>query len=103
MPDSSFKTFWNIIIIVLLLYTALFVPFKIAFIETNSITMVVIEYVVDIIFALDIFVNFISATENTVDNTIIYKHKEIAKNYITSWFILDLIACFPFQLFTEML
>ena len=96
MPDDSFKTFWNIIIIVLLLYTALFVPFKIAFIETNSIGMVAIEYIVDIIFALDIFVNFISATEDTLNNTIIVKHKEIAKNYIKSWFILDLIACFPF-------
>ena len=36
MPDSKFKVYWNIIIILLLLYTALFVPFKIAFIETDG-------------------------------------------------------------------
>lgn len=87
----------------MLLYTAIFVPFKIAFIQTDSQVMVVFEYIVDIIFSLDILVNFLSATENTSDNTIIYKHKEIAKNYIQSWFVLDLIACFPFQLFSEWL
>ena len=36
MPDSKFKLVWNIIIVQLLLYTALFVPFKIAFIETDG-------------------------------------------------------------------
>ena len=81
-PDSRFKAFWNMIIIVLLLYTAIFVPFKIAFIQTDSPVMVVFEYIVDIIFSLDIIVNFLSITENTSDNTYIYKHKDIAKNYI---------------------
>ena len=87
----------------MLLYSAIFVPFKIAFIQTDSQVMVVLEYIVDIIFSIDILVNFLSVTENTSDNTILYKHKEIAKHYIQGWFILDLIACFPFQLFSELL
>ena len=36
MPDSKFKTVWNILIIFLLVYTALFVPYKLAFIESDT-------------------------------------------------------------------
>ena len=57
----------------------------------------------DIIFGVDILVNFISATEDTTNNTLIYDHKKLAKNYIKSWFILDLIACFPFGIFSKFL
>ena len=64
MPDSKFKAFWNIIIITLLLYTALFVPFKISFITIESLGLVIFEWVVDIIFGIDILVNFLSATED---------------------------------------
>ena len=99
MPESRFKTTWNIIIILLLLYTAIFVPFKIAFIsEKDGIIMQIFEWTVDILFGVDIFINFISATVDKNTNTIIFDRKKIAINYIKSWFILDLIACFPFQL-----
>ena len=57
----------------------------------------------DAIFGIDIFVNFLSATEDTTNNTLIFDHKKLAKNYIKSWFILDLIACFPFGIFSSLL
>ena len=97
MPDSKFKTAWNIIIILLLLYTAIFVPFKIAFIiEADGLIMKCFEWLVDILFGIDIFINFISAYEDRNANKMIFDRKKIAVNYIKSWFILDLIACFPF-------
>ena len=33
LPESKFKMVWNLIIIALLLYTAIYVPYKIAFIN----------------------------------------------------------------------
>ena len=96
MPEDKFKAVWNMIIVILLMYTAIFVPFRIAFVQTDSSSIVVFEQIVDIIFGIDILVNFLSATEDTESNTLIYKHKDIAKKYIKSWFILDLVACFPF-------
>ena len=39
-PESKFKMSWNLIIVLLLLYTAIFVPFKVAFInEKDGILM----------------------------------------------------------------
>ena len=67
-PTSQFKTFWNILIVLLLVYTALFVPFKLAFIETDTQALIFFEILVDLIFGLDIIVNFLSATEDTNTN-----------------------------------
>ena len=33
LPHDRFKTIWTVIIVFLLIYTAIFVPYKIAFIE----------------------------------------------------------------------
>ena len=99
LPESKFKMVWNLIIIALLLYTAIYVPYKIAFInEQDSVVTQVFEWTVDILFAIDIFVNFISVYEDRKTGVIILDRKKIAMNYIKSWFILDLLACFPFQL-----
>ena len=99
LPESKFKMVWNLIIIALLLYTAIYVPYKIAFInEQDSVVTQIFEWTVDILFAIDIFVNFISVYEDRKTGVIILDRKKIAMNYIKSWFILDLLACFPFQL-----
>ena len=36
MPDSNFKIFWNLVTIVLLIYTAIFVPYNVAFSDSNE-------------------------------------------------------------------
>ena len=97
-PTSKFKAFWSLIIVVLLVYTAIFVPFKIAFIEQDPFALVILEATVDCLFGLDIFINFISAQEDPNTNQLITDHRIIAKNYLKGWFLLDLLACFPFQL-----
>jgi hypothetical protein len=44
---------------------------------------------------MDVFINFISAQEDPVTLLPIVSLKIIALNYISSWFILDLISCIP--------
>lgn len=53
------------------------------------------EWMVNSFFALDIFINFISAFENS-DKNIEVRLGVIAKFYISSWFLIDLVAVFPF-------
>ena len=53
------------------------------------------EATVDILFGIDIVVNFISAVEDS-NGRLIVDHKTIAKNYMSGWFWLDFLACFPF-------
>jgi len=54
------------------------------------------------LFAIDIFVNFISAID--LENGS-YEHRidEIAKNYIKSWFLFDVSSILPVQWVTSLL
>ena len=49
---------------------------------------------------LDIVVNFFSAYENEF-GIIIYKRKEIAINYLKTWFIIDFLSGFPVYFITD--
>ena len=60
-------------------------------------TWEVINLVVDICFAIDIFVVFLSAFYDH-DFQIIDNAADIARNYIFGWFFLDVLAITPFDL-----
>jgi hypothetical protein len=77
-----------------LLFTAFVTPYRIAFIDFDSVTWVVIDLFIDAIFAFDICLNFFTAFFDDDDNLIIAK-KKIACAYLQSWFLIDLIAIFP--------
>ena len=102
MPDSRFKIFWNLVTIVLLIYTAIFVPYSVAFSESEekSMAQTVIDYVIDILFTIDIFINFLSGYEDIAEGKVVTDLKLIARTYVCSWFIPDVMACIPFGLFT---
>ena len=101
-PDDSFKAVWDSILTLLLLYTIIFVPYRIAFYssEDSDIEWEIAENIVNGLFALDIFVNFFSAYFN-IDDKLITEKKKIAFNYITSWFLLDSLAILPFDLMIQ--
>lgn len=95
MPTAKFKVVWNMIIILMLLYTATYMPYQICFIdESPTGFMMILDYMIDTLFFLDIFVNFCSAVE-TVDNVVDPRFKVIATTYVKGWFFLDLFATFP--------
>ena len=98
MPETVFKTIWNLIIIGLLGYTATLAPFRIAFYEDTgdfwSTFFKVFDILVDILFGLDIIVNFLSAYEKP-DGKYEYDLKNIAMNYITGFFLIDFVATIP--------
>ena len=94
-PESTFKVVWNFVIIALLLYTATFVPYRTAFIDDSPPALAIFEWMVDVLFMFDLFVNLISAYEDE-DKNIEVRLRYIVRNYIKSWFFLDIIACIPF-------
>jgi hypothetical protein len=62
-PNSNIKSYWNIVNIILLLYTALFMPYRIAFIDDETVLQQVVDWSVDGLFFFDIIVTFFSAYE----------------------------------------
>ena len=55
--------------------------------------------IVDLLFGIDIFIEFITAYYDD-DFQIVDNIKEIMRNYILGWFLLDLLAIIPFDIFT---
>ena len=100
MQDSKFRSYWNAVVMFLLLYVAIYVPYSTCFNQKQGNFDTWIEYfdlLVDLIFAVDIFVNFISSYEDA-EGLPVVDLGDIALNYLKGWFTLDLLACMPVQL-----
>jgi hypothetical protein len=102
-PDNDFHRYWDPVMVLLLLYTAFFVPYKIAFLTKDPLGIQISEKVVDVLFFLDIFVNFLTGYEDVEKNILIVEPNLIAKQYILGWFWLDVGATFPVDLLVETL
>jgi hypothetical protein len=98
-PDSKPKQTWDTLCMLLLLYCSFSVPYGIAFDsdepdEDNRVKES-FEQVVDVVFMVDIFLNFITAWDN--QGFMVRKFSLIAKNYLRSWFVPDFAGSFPFD------
>jgi hypothetical protein len=63
--------------LLLLIYIATYVPFKTAFIAETTLEMFVFDTCVDVLFFLDVIINFISAYEDE-DKNLVLSFKKIS-------------------------
>jgi hypothetical protein len=97
-PDSSFSKYWSLVMSALLVYTAIIMPVRVAFYETVFFdAWTILDLCVDGLFLVDVGVNCFQTYENK-EGVMETKLKQILKNYLTGWFCVDIIACFPFSL-----
>lgn len=104
LAENKFRRFWNLLMMALLLYVALVVPFTICFFQPTEDVNAwdVVDVIVDVLFGIDMVVNFISAYDDPVTGLQIVSLKAIARNYMATWFFLDLLALIPVQVFEEL-
>lgn len=88
---------WMFINILLFFYSALYLPYKISFVEDGGYGVQIFETIINIIFALDMVVCSVTAYYNNGD--MIDDVKVIFKEYFTTWFFVDLLSVFPFEIF----
>lgn len=103
LPDDNIKKYWNVLMVFLLAYVALWLPINVCFQKFQTkgekfTNITIIDYCVDGLFVIDIFLNFISAYDDPITGLPVINMKSIAQNYLTGWFIIDFISVFPFQL-----
>ena len=57
---SKFKLYWDIVIIVMALYNSIIIPVEIAFnpMSLNSAAEIFVESIINLVFMIDIFLNF---------------------------------------------
>uniref|UniRef100_A0A1I8EV62 Cyclic nucleotide-binding domain-containing protein n=1 Tax=Wuchereria bancrofti TaxID=6293 RepID=A0A1I8EV62_WUCBA len=102
---SPFKAVWDWIILLLVIYTAIFTPYVAAFLLREdssrrarfSEPLEIIDLIVDIMFIVDIIINFRTTYVNENDEVVSHPGK-IAIHYFKGWFIIDMIAAVPFDL-----
>jgi hypothetical protein len=82
----------------LIVWQAVAIPFKLCFDNSNSITdksaTYYIDMCIDIFFVLDMLFAF--NTGFFKNGVLILNRKLIVVNYILSWFLIDLLATFPY-------
>ncbi|KAM4715899.1 voltage-gated inwardly rectifying potassium channel KCNH6 isoform 2-T2 [Anableps anableps] len=106
---SPFKAFWDWIILLLVLYTAIFTPYSAAFLldEHGNLRqrrcgytcnpLNVADLLVDVLFIVDIVINF-RTTYVDHNDVVVTQASRIAKHYIKGWFPIDMLAATPFDL-----
>ncbi|CAG9311341.1 unnamed protein product [Blepharisma stoltei] len=98
-PYGKFKLTWNFVMILLMLYTGFITPYITCFIDNISEPLFYTEISVSILFFLDTIFTFNSAYFNRAEMLIVNR-KDIAKKYIKTWFIVDIVSILPFDLIT---
>ncbi|CAG9315921.1 unnamed protein product [Blepharisma stoltei] len=95
--DGKFKSIWNFLIAMLLLYTAIVLPIELAFIDGKTYDVWWwINVWINAIFFSDVIINcFTTYTDS--NGTVIKSRKKIFMRYLKSWLLLDIAACFPFD------
>ena len=100
-PESKFKKWWDRMIIMLVMYNTLFIILVVCYSRydpesgfywytpgnpgTLNPTPMVIDYVIDIAFWVDIYITFLT-TFFDAENELVLDKKIIARNYLKWWF-----------------
>ncbi|XP_038143395.1 potassium voltage-gated channel subfamily H member 5-like [Cyprinodon tularosa] len=94
----TFKTTWDWVILILTFYTAIMVPYNVSFrTKHNNLAWLVVDSVVDVIFLVDIVLNFHTTFVGPAGE-IISDAKLIRMNYLKTWFVIDLLSCLPYDI-----
>ena len=97
--SSKPRNIWDLFIIALALWNCIWIPFEVAFKPPKSNQMFVADRIIDILFVVDIVVNFMTTYVNPKTNTDVTDSKRIVKNYVFGGrFWIDLLASIPFDL-----
>ncbi|KAK3278700.1 hypothetical protein CYMTET_13376 [Cymbomonas tetramitiformis] len=104
-PEGPKRICWDCMQAVIILYLAVMIPYRMGFNVTAVGAAYFWEFSCDIYFYLDIFVNFFTAfwRETDIDTIFVCDVRDIAINYISSWFFIDAIACLPLDLISKII
>ena len=99
-PDGNFMQALDVSTMLALLFTAVVSPYEIAFLsDSNSISLMVANYMVMIVFAIGLVCSFFVPYREPLwkGGALVRDRKKIAIRYIQTWFFFDLISTLPFD------
>ena len=90
-PKSYFKYLWDFFIMIIIIFSIFIIPLNVCFQIKDSSSVFI-----DVIFGIDLFLNFFMVHYDLEEN-LITNHKKIIIKYLTSWFLIDFISFIPFN------
>ena len=96
-PKNKYRFSWDLIVVVGIVYSAIFVPLDVASNDKMSPLGYIFDNIFLAIFFLDVLVNFNTGVWK--NNEFITDRKLIANKYLRTWFTVDFLSAFPFEIF----
>jgi len=94
-PFGLFRTIWDTLSAVAIVYSALFVPYRLAFEIEISGAEFVFDRIVDVSFIIDMVFSFFTAYYDPKAEQMVSARGKIASNYLKGWFLPDFLASVP--------
>lgn len=94
---------WQTFLIVLVVYTAWVSPFEFGFVNRPRGALAITDNIVNGFFFIDIILTFFVAYLDKATYLLIDNRRQIARKYVFSWFVLDVVSTIPNELARMML
>lgn len=99
-PLSKVRMLWDCLITLFCIYIALVVPFAVVFEDALSKKvgrdLQTLDRCINYFFMFDVVLNFRTGYFNR-DFELVMNGKKVARNYLLTWFLLDLVSSLPFD------
>ncbi|MQL94600.1 hypothetical protein Taro_027256 [Colocasia esculenta] len=94
---------WEKFLILLVIYSAWISPFEFAFLRELPDMVLLVDYVVNTFFAINIILTFFVAYLDHGSCLLVDDHRRIAIRYASTWFVFDVCSTAPFKLVSLLL
>ena len=94
-PSSTFRNSWDLFMSVILLYIAFYVPYRVCLYwddDNLSDNLQMIENLSDVLFGIDIILNFCTAYVDKKTGQLVVSRRKIAINYAKGYLSIDVVA-----------
>lgn len=96
-PENRAKQYWNALILIFTVYFAVEVPLRLTLGYHPEGWFFIFDMFVLGCFLVDVILNFFTATY--INGVLVTNRKQVAIFYLKGWFIVDIMAAIPFDLF----
>ncbi|TNV85871.1 hypothetical protein FGO68_gene14280 [Halteria grandinella] len=96
-PDDKVRKYWDLLVSLIIIMSCFLTPVYLAFPDLQTDNMQILDQSMNLLFLIDIILSFISARYDS-EHQIIDNPCVISKNYLCTWFLVDLSSVIPFEL-----
>lgn len=97
-PYSEFRFYWDIVLLFFMAYSSIVLPLQFADIIDDSLEVLTIDQVTNLVFVLDMIFNFRTGYVDVKQRTVVLEPRAMARWYMSTYFLPDGLATIPWDL-----